>query len=198
MSVDSLMLYLSSVYPSATQVLPLYLCKRYATEPVHPLEGCHVPTRTRERLVYEAVSADAGWCSCTADRTCRPGSGVPRRLLTTRMVAATRGQPGVRAPEARWCGRALVRMSVAVGRHGGVPHAAAEATEGRRARWRSACNVLCDCRALATVGARGGSHLGFAGRCWRGGYGNSGFIFPRHPTLRLGTQHDLLGDCLIV
>jgi hypothetical protein len=57
---------LSSVYPSATQVLLLYLCKRYATEPVHPPEGYHVPTRMRERLVYEAVSADAGWCSCTA------------------------------------------------------------------------------------------------------------------------------------
>jgi len=66
MYVDSMMLYLSSVYPSATQVLPLNLCKRYATEPVHPLEGCHVPTRTRERLVYEAVSADAGVYSCTA------------------------------------------------------------------------------------------------------------------------------------
>src|SRR5262249_58529499 len=66
MYVDSMMLYLSFVYPSATHVLPLYLCKRYATEPVHPLEGCHVPTRTRERLVYEAVSVDAGVCSCTA------------------------------------------------------------------------------------------------------------------------------------
>src|SRR2546425_9398447 len=66
MYVDSLMLCLSSIYPSATQVLLLYLCKRYATEPVHPPEGCHVPTRMRERLVYEAVSADAGLCSCTA------------------------------------------------------------------------------------------------------------------------------------
>lgn len=36
MYVDSMMLYFSSVYPSATQVLPLYLCKRYATEPVYP------------------------------------------------------------------------------------------------------------------------------------------------------------------
>src|SRR5215831_19980316 len=66
MYVDSMMLYLSSVYPSTTHVFPLYLCKGYATEPVHPLEGCHVPTQTRERLVHEAVSADAGVCSCTA------------------------------------------------------------------------------------------------------------------------------------
>src|SRR5256885_9209037 len=73
MYVDSLMLCLSSIYPSATQVLLLYLCKRYATEPVHPPGGCHVPTRMRERLVYEAVSADAGLCPCTA------GQHVPAR-----------------------------------------------------------------------------------------------------------------------
>src|SRR5262249_53230289 len=30
-----------------------------------PPGGCHVPTRMRKRLVYKAVSADAGWCSCT-------------------------------------------------------------------------------------------------------------------------------------
>jgi hypothetical protein len=54
-----------------------------------------------------------------------PGSGVPRRALTTRVMAATPGQPGVRAPGAWW------------------------------ARWRRACSVLCDCRALATAGAPG-------------------------------------------
>ncbi len=75
------MLCFSSVYPLATQVLPLYLCKRYATESVHPPEGCHVPTRTREHLAYEAVSADAGWCSCTA------GQHVPAREWRAASVA---------------------------------------------------------------------------------------------------------------
>src|SRR5712691_5942836 len=106
----------SSVYPSATQVLLLYFCKRYATEPVHPPKGCHVPARMRERLVYEAVSADDGLCSCTA------GQHVPAREWRAASVADdTRdcsdawGQPGVRAPGAWWCGRALVRMSVGLG-----------------------------------------------------------------------------------
>src|SRR5947209_6133341 len=68
MCVDSMMPCVSSVYPSVPQVLPPCFCKRYATEPVHPLGGCHIPTRMRERLVYAAVSADAGLYSCTAGR----------------------------------------------------------------------------------------------------------------------------------
>src|SRR5712691_513299 len=71
----------SSVYPAATQVLPLCFCKCYATELVHPLGGCHVPTRMRERLVYKAVSAYVGWCSCTA------GQHVPAREWRAASVA---------------------------------------------------------------------------------------------------------------
>src|SRR5712692_12111646 len=71
----------SSVYPSATQVLPRCLCKRYATAPVYSPGGCHVPTRMGERLVYEAVRAGAGLCSCTA------GQHVPAREWRAASVA---------------------------------------------------------------------------------------------------------------
>jgi hypothetical protein len=101
------------------------------------------------------------------ERMCRAGGGVPCRWLTTGVMAATHGQPGVRAPGAWRCGSARVRRSVALGRHRRVGHAAAEDTGGRRARWHSACRVLCDCRALATAGARWGSHRGCARRCVR-------------------------------
>ena len=67
------MLCFSTVSPSATQVLPPCLCKRYATEPVAPPGGCHVPPQMRERLVDQAVSASVGWCACTA------GPHVPAR-----------------------------------------------------------------------------------------------------------------------
>jgi hypothetical protein len=71
----------SSVSPAATQVLPRCLCKRYATAPGYPLGGCHVPTRRRERLVEKAVSADVGWCTCTA------GQHVPAREWRAASVA---------------------------------------------------------------------------------------------------------------
>jgi hypothetical protein len=71
----------SSVYPSATQVLPPCLCKRYATEPVYPPGWCHVPIRMREWLVYQAVSAYVGLCLCTA------GQHVPAREWRAASVA---------------------------------------------------------------------------------------------------------------
>ena len=64
---------------------------------------------------------------CAPRRTCGhtrrdstgvgPGSGGPRRALTTRVRAATPGQPRVRAPGAWWCGSPRVR----VGSYSGVP-----------------------------------------------------------------------------
>ena len=72
-----------------------------------------------------------------------PGSGVPRRALTTRVMAATPGQPGVRAPGAWWCGSARVRRSVAVGRHGAV-------RQGRR-RHRGAGGRAGVARAASSV-----------------------------------------------
>jgi hypothetical protein len=81
MSVDSMMPCLASVYPSAPQVLRPCLCKRYATEPVHLPGGCHVPTRMRERLVCQAVGADARLCPCTA------GQHVPAREWRAASVA---------------------------------------------------------------------------------------------------------------
>src|SRR5215831_1090456 len=110
------------------------------------------------------------------DSTCRPGSGLPRRSLTTRVIAATHGRPGVRTPGVWWCGRALVRMSVALGRHRDVGHAVAEDTGGRQACWRRACSVLCDCRALATAGTRGG----VCGWCGIGHHQNQRWRFHTH------------------
>ena len=72
-----------------------------------------------------------------------PGSGVPRRVLTTHVMAATPGQPGVRAPGAWWCGSARVRRSVAVGRHGAV-------RQGRR-RHRGAGGRAGVARAASSV-----------------------------------------------
>jgi len=146
----------SSVYPSATQVLPRCLCKRYATAPVYSPGGCHVPTRMGERLVYEAVRAGAGLCSCTA------GQHVPAREWRAASVADdTRecrdawpawgeGSGGLvvreRARQEVCCvGTTRRRAASRRIRHRG----------DRRARWRRACSVLCDCRALATAGAPG-------------------------------------------
>jgi hypothetical protein len=146
----------SSVYPSATQVFPLCLCKRYATEPVHPPGGCHVPTRMRERLVYKAVSADVGWCSCTA------GQYVPAREWRAASVADDTRDCSDAWPA--WCegsGGLVVRESARqdVCCFGTTRRRAASRRRrhrgGRRARWRRACSVLCDCRALATAGAPG-------------------------------------------
>jgi hypothetical protein len=110
----------SSVSPAATQGLPLYRCKCYATEPVYPQEGVtslHGCGNSVERRQYAQTSNGV---PAQRNSTCRPGSGVPRRVLTTHVRAATPGQPGVRAPGAWWCGSARGRRSVAVGRHGAV------------------------------------------------------------------------------
>src|SRR5712691_4514969 len=131
----------SSVYSAATQVLPLCFCKCYATELVHPLGGCHVPTRRRERLVYEAVSADAGWCSCTA------GQHVSAREC--RAASAADDTRDCRDAWPAWCegsGGLVVRESARqdVCCFGTTPR--------RGARRCRACSVLCDCRTLTTVG----------------------------------------------
>jgi hypothetical protein len=81
-----------------------------------PPGGCHVPPRMRERLVEKAVRHPSDCVHAWRASMCRPGSGVLRRSLTTRALAARHGEPGVRAPGAWWCGRALVSMAVAVGR----------------------------------------------------------------------------------
>ena len=97
-------------------------------EGVTSLHGCVNGVERRQ----EAQTSDG--VPARRDSTCRPGSGVPRRALTTRVLAATHGQPGIRAPGALGCGRALVRMSVALGRHGAVRHAAEEDTGGAGGR----------------------------------------------------------------
>lgn len=87
-----------------------------------------------------------------------PGSGVPRRALTTRVMAATPGQPGVRAPGGlvvRERAREEVCCCGTTRRRAARPQ---KTPGGRRARWRRACSVLCDCRALATAGAPGTEH----------------------------------------
>ena len=84
-----------------------------------------------------------------------PGSGRPRRALTTRVRAATPGQPGVRAPGGlvvRERTRQEVCCCGTTRRRAARPQ---KTPGGRRARWRSACRVLCDGRPLATAGARG-------------------------------------------
>ena len=106
-------------------------------EGVTSLHGCvHGVERRQYAQTSDGVPA-------RRDSTCRPGSGVPRRVLTTHVMTATPGQPGVRAPGAWWCGSARVRRSVAVGRHGAV-------RQGRR-RHRGAGGRAGVARAASSV-----------------------------------------------
>ena len=145
----------SSVSPAATQGLPLYHCKCYATEPVYPPGGCHVPPRRRARRGEKAVCADVGWCSCTA------GQHVPAREWR-----AASGADDTREGRDAWpawgegSGGLVVRERARqeVCCCGTTRRRAARPQKtpgGRRARWRSACRVLCDGRPLATAGAPG-------------------------------------------
>jgi len=110
----------------------------------------------RERLVYEAVNADAGLCSCPI------GQHVPAREWRAASVADDTHDCSGAWPA---CGVRTLGPGRAGERSSGClllwddtapcgkpPN---KKQGGRRARWRRACSVLCDCRALATAGAPG-------------------------------------------
>jgi hypothetical protein len=163
----------SSVSPAATQGLPLYRCKCYATEPVYPQEGVTSLHRCVHGVEKRPYAQTTDGVPARRDSTCRPkpwrtASGADdTREGRDAWPAWGEGSGGlvVRAyarQEDCCCGTTRRRAA----RPPKTP-------EGRRARWRRAYRVLGDGHPLAPAGASGTApHPGALRKpaLWRGAH----------------------------